>query len=129
MDRLLDCLRLHPERMRGNLDRSGESIAAERVMMLLAPHLGRGEAHDLVHRALSEASASGASILPTLLADERVRGSVEEHALRASLDPAAYTGRSEPMAREMAAAARSVAARLQVPATARDLGSHDPGRP
>ncbi len=129
MDRLLDCLRLHPQRMRRNLDRSGESIAAERVMMLLAPHLGRGEAHDLVHHALSEASASGASILPTLLADERVRGSVEEHALRASLDPAAYTGHSEPMAREMAAAARSAATRLQAPATARGPASHDPGRP
>lgn len=119
MDRLLECLRLHPERMRSTLDRSGESIAAEQAMMLLAPHLGRGEAHDLVHRALAEATATESSILPILLADDRVRGAVEERALRASLDPATYTGRSEPMALEMAAAARSAAARLQMSGTAR----------
>lgn len=112
MDQLLACLRLHPQRMRENLRHSGESMAAEHAMMVLAPALGRGLAHDLVHHAVLEAAAGGASLADRLLADERVRGAIGEAQLRGALDPAAYTGRSATMAREMAVAARQAAARL-----------------
>ena len=81
-------------------------------MMMLAPALGRGLAHDLVHHALEDARTGAGSLLDRLLADERVRQAVDEPALRAALDPAGYTGRSAGMAREMAAAARAAAARL-----------------
>jgi 3-carboxy-cis,cis-muconate cycloisomerase len=112
MDQLLACLRLHPDRMRRNLERSGGAIAAENAMMLLAPALGRGEAHDLLHHALAEALANGGPLVDQLLADPRVRTAVDEPALRTALDPGGYTGRSAEMAREMAAAAREAAARL-----------------
>jgi len=39
------------ERMRRNLDITGGLIVAEAVMMGLAPHTGRNEAHDLVYDA------------------------------------------------------------------------------
>ena len=112
MDQLHACLRLHPERMRENLRHSGGAIAAENAMMLLAPALGRGPAHDLVHHAVVEAAACGGSIVDQLLADERVRNAVDAVALRAALDPAGYTGRSAARAREMATVARATAARL-----------------
>jgi 3-carboxy-cis,cis-muconate cycloisomerase len=112
MDQLLGCLRLHPERMRDNLKHSGESMAAEQAMMLLAPALGRGDAHDQVHAAVVAAAARGGSIAGHLLVDERVRCAVDEPALRDALDPATYTGRSAQMAHEMAAAAHEAAQRL-----------------
>lgn len=112
MDQLLACLRLHPDSMRRNLERSGAAIAAENAMMLLAPALGRGPAHDLLHHALEGANGEGIPLVDRLLLDERVRGSVDEAALRAALDPASYTGHSADMAREMATAARAAAARL-----------------
>jgi 3-carboxy-cis,cis-muconate cycloisomerase len=120
---LLACLRLHPDRMLRNLERSGEAITAENAMMLLAPALGRGPAHDLVHHALAQAGT--APLLDRLLADERVRQAVDEPALRAALDPAGYTGRSAAMAREMAAAARAAAARLH----SADGGASAAGQP
>jgi 3-carboxy-cis,cis-muconate cycloisomerase len=112
MDQLLACLRLHPDRMLRNLEHSAGAIAAENAMMLLAPALGRGPAHDLVHHALEESPNAGGRLVDRLLADERVRGAVDEAELRAALDPAGYTGRSAVMAREMAAAALAAAARL-----------------
>jgi 3-carboxy-cis,cis-muconate cycloisomerase len=118
MDQLLGCLRLHPERMRRNLDHSGEFIAAENAMMLLAPALGRTRAHDLLHHAVEQAAGDGGSIVTLLLADERVRTAVGEPALRAALDPANYTGQSAAMARQMAGAARAAAARLHARAAA-----------
>ena len=45
-------LRVFPERMRANLDTDGGRLMAEAYMMALAPHLGRGPAHDLVYAAV-----------------------------------------------------------------------------
>ena len=46
-------------RMRRNLDLTGGLIVAEAVMMGLAPHLGRGEAHHVVKHACDVALAEG----------------------------------------------------------------------
>lgn len=113
MDQLLGCIRLVPERMLQNLEISGQFIAAENAMMVLAPTLGRSHAHDVLHHAVTEASASGVALTDLLLKDERVRKAVAEPALRAALDPANYTGHSAAMAKEMAAAARSAADALR----------------
>ncbi|HZZ94403.1 MAG TPA: lyase family protein, partial [Usitatibacter sp.] len=51
-DELLACLRPDPERMRRNLGLSGELIAAENAMMVLAPCMGRESAHHAVHEAV-----------------------------------------------------------------------------
>lgn len=113
MDQLLGCIRLVPERMRSNLEISAGFIAAENAMMALAPALGRSHAHDVLHHAITEASASGVALTELLLKDEQVRSAVGEPALRAALDPAGYTGRSTIMAKEMAAAARVAAGELR----------------
>jgi len=113
MDQLLACIRLVPERMRMNLEISGRFIAAENAMMVLAPAIGRGHAHDLLHHAVAESANSGVALPELLLKDEQVRGAIDAGALRAALEPANYTGHSAPMAREMAAAARSAADALR----------------
>jgi 3-carboxy-cis,cis-muconate cycloisomerase len=45
-------LRVFPERMLANLETDGGRLMAEAYMMALAPHLGRGPAHDLVYSAV-----------------------------------------------------------------------------
>jgi 3-carboxy-cis,cis-muconate cycloisomerase len=45
-------LRVFPERMLANLETDGGRLMAEAYMMTLAPHLGRGPAHDLVYAAV-----------------------------------------------------------------------------
>ena len=113
MDELLGCIRLAPERMRANLDASGALIVAEHAMMVLAPAIGRTQAHDFVHHAVAEALRDGRDLVDLLLGDAMVRGAIGEEAVRAALDPAAYTGQSEAMAREQAACARQAVARIR----------------
>ena len=113
MDDLLGCLRLAPERMRANLDASGAFIVAEHAMMVLAPALGRTQAHDLLHHAVAQALRQGSDLASLLLADARVRDAVGEPALRAALDPASYTGQSQAMALEQAARARTAVEQLR----------------
>lgn len=106
MHALLTCLRLRPERMRRNLELSGEFLASENAMMALAPLLGRTRAHDIVHHAVQDADARGARLSDTLLAAGVLPAQVPESLVREALAPAAYLGLSTSMALEMAGAAR-----------------------
>ena len=78
-------LEVDPERMRQNLDATGGLVLAERVSQLLAPRVGRREAHEIV----SAAAATG-SFRWALVADERVGLSAEE--VDVLLDPEDYLG-------------------------------------
>lgn len=112
MDELLACLKLAPENMRRNVALSGQTMAAENAMMVLAPAFGRAQAYERVKQAIAQAGQRGGQLADLLLEDDSVRQAVDEAALRAALDPAAYTGSSAQMAKTMAASARSAAAAL-----------------
>jgi 3-carboxy-cis,cis-muconate cycloisomerase len=56
-----------PARMARNLASTGGLIAAEQVMMGLAPVLGRGEAHHIVNHACDVALAQGIPLADALL--------------------------------------------------------------
>ena len=111
MDELLACLRPDPERMRRNLELSGELIAAENAMMVLAPCMGRERAHHAVHEAARAAVSTGEALSEILWRDEAVHACTTREKLRDALDPARYLGQSVPLARRCAALAREAAAR------------------
>ncbi|MFD6753101.1 3-carboxy-cis,cis-muconate cycloisomerase [Micromonospora gifhornensis] len=85
--RMLGNLRVHPQRMRANLDATGGLLLAEAVATRLAPALGRAAAHDLVARA-----ATAASFRDALLADPDVRAHLSVADVDAALDPAGWLG-------------------------------------
>ena len=116
LDELLGCLRLDPARMRHNLDTSGQVLATEQAMMALAPILGRGQAHDLVHHAVAEAARRGIAVLDAILASDTLPESLPAHVLAASLDASSYIGLSTALATDMAAAARRAVADRLTPA-------------
>ncbi|MGH6916472.1 MAG: 3-carboxy-cis,cis-muconate cycloisomerase, partial [Geminicoccaceae bacterium] len=66
---LLEGLTVDPARMRRNLDATQGMITAEAVMMALAPHVGREEAHHLVAAACNRAIASGRHLREALADD------------------------------------------------------------
>jgi 3-carboxy-cis,cis-muconate cycloisomerase len=74
--------------MRENLDLTGGLVNAERVSHLLAPRVGRSEAHEIV----ATAAATG-SFRWAIVADERVGLSAED--VDALLDPEGYLGAAE----------------------------------
>lgn len=79
-------------RMRANLDLTGGLIVAEAVMMGLAPHLGRGEAHHVVKRACDAALAEHISLAEALGREASVTARLDAAAIAALTDPARYLG-------------------------------------
>ncbi len=93
--RLLEGLRVFPERMRTNLDGEGGLIMAEAAMMAVAGVVGRAGAHTLVARASSVARTEGVSLREAL---ERTLDRETLDALPALdtvLDPEAYLGETD----------------------------------
>ena len=87
-------LAVDPERMGANLGLTAGTINAERVMMALAPALGRARAHELVTELVRSAQASGRT-LEQALGDNETAASLLTAAERAEmLRPESYLGLS-----------------------------------
>jgi 3-carboxy-cis,cis-muconate cycloisomerase len=89
---LLEGLVVDPARMRRNLDVTQGMISAEAVMMALAPHVGREQAHHLVAAACQRALARGGHLLDELQADPTITAHLPPQRLGELLDPRHYTG-------------------------------------
>src|SRR5712692_4506091 len=94
---MLGGLIVDPARMARNLDMTHGLIVAEAVMMGLAPHTGRNEAHDLVYDACREAIESDRPLYDVLLETPAVAGPLGAERLRALTDPANYLGAAQAM--------------------------------
>ena len=79
-------------RMRQNLDLTHGLIVAEAVMMGLAPHLGRGEAHHVVKHACDIALAERLPLADALERDPAVSSRLDRAAIERMTDPASYLG-------------------------------------
>ncbi len=89
---ILDGLVVDEERMRANLDMLNGLIMSEAVMMGLAPHIGRNQAHDVVYEACARCADGSTTLRDVLLADPEISGHLSEKEIDAMLDPANYVG-------------------------------------
>jgi len=89
---MLEGLVVDESRMRQNLDLTQGLIVAEAVMMGLAPHLGRQQAHDAVYEACRDALAHKRSLFDVLAANPAISGALPADRLRALCDAANYLG-------------------------------------
>jgi 3-carboxy-cis,cis-muconate cycloisomerase len=100
---MLGGLIVDPARMARNLAMTHGLIVAEAVMMGLAPHTGRNEAHDLVYDACRSAIETDRPLLDVLLEIPAVAGPLGPDKLRALTDPANYLGAAPAMVDRMLA--------------------------
>ena len=94
---MLGGLIVDPARMEKNLGMTHGLIVAEAVMMGLAPHTGRNEAHDLVYDACRAAIEEDRPLCDVLLETPAVAGPLGADKLRALTDPANYLGAAQAM--------------------------------
>jgi 3-carboxy-cis,cis-muconate cycloisomerase len=90
-------------RMAKNLAMTHGLIVAEAVMMGLAPHVGRNEAHDLVYDACRVAIETDRPLLDVLLETPAVAGALDAEKLRTLTNPANYLGAAPAMVDRMLA--------------------------
>jgi adenylosuccinate lyase len=100
-------LELFPERMRANLELSGNLIGSEAVMLALGEAIGRDAAHHLVYAVAMRVSTEGGDFAAELSADPRVAAALSAAEVDALLDPSGQTGLAPRMARDAAARARA----------------------
>lgn len=84
-------------RMRKNLDMTHGLIVAEAVMMGLAPHLGRNEAHDVVYDACRAVAEKGGSLAEALAKVPEVTRHLDRQAIEKLTDPSNYLGAAREM--------------------------------
>ena len=89
---MLEGLIVEPGAMRRVLDVTGGLIVAEAVMMALAPHIGRGVAHDLVYDCCRAALENGTPLLDQLRLKPEITAHFDAVALARLVDPANYLG-------------------------------------
>ncbi|MGD9952541.1 MAG: 3-carboxy-cis,cis-muconate cycloisomerase [Burkholderiales bacterium] len=94
---MLDGLIVDEARMRKNLDMTHGLIVAEAVMMGLAPHLGRNEAHDIVYDACRAVAEKGGSLADALARVPEVTKHLDRAALEKLTDPSNYLGAAREM--------------------------------
>ena len=97
-------------RMRQNLAASKGLIVAEAVMMGLAPHTGRQQAHDVVYAACREVNEGGGTLAEALARHEEVTRHLDRAAIRRLTDPANYLGMAPQMVDRAVAASKDQAA-------------------
>jgi 3-carboxy-cis,cis-muconate cycloisomerase len=94
---MLDGLIVDEQRMRRNLDMTSGLIVAEAVMMGLAPHLGRNEAHDVVYAACRIVNEQGGRLADVLGGMKEVSSRLDRAAIERLTDPANYLGMAPAM--------------------------------
>ena len=86
---------VNEEAMMRNLLSSKGLIVGEAVMMGLAPHIGRNQAHDVVYEACKTAIENDQALLDVLANDKQVTDKVSSEDLRGFCDPLNYLGASQ----------------------------------
>jgi len=94
---MLEGLIVDAGRMRRNLDLTGGLIVAEAVMMALAEHTGRQDAHDLVYGACRTALDKGTTLLEELKRRPEVTRHLKGERLAQLTDPINYLGSAPAM--------------------------------
>jgi 3-carboxy-cis,cis-muconate cycloisomerase len=94
---MLDGLVVDEARMRRNLDMTHGLIVSEAVMMGLAPHLGRNDAHDVVYDACRAVAEKGGSLAAALAKVPEVAKHLDRQALEKLTDPSNYLGAAREM--------------------------------
>jgi 3-carboxy-cis,cis-muconate cycloisomerase len=93
--RVIEGLEVDGERMRDNLDAMRGVVLAEPIALLLARHLDRGAAHEILARACRRAAIEGRGLREVLAQDRVATAHVSAAELDRLFDPTAYLGVAE----------------------------------
>ena len=94
---MLEGLTVDAGRMRRNLDLTGGLIVAEAVMMALAEHTGRQDAHDIVYGACRAALDTGSTLRAELERKGEVTRHLDAKRIAELTDPVNYLGSAPAM--------------------------------
>lgn len=89
---MFDDMDVRPEAMSRNLDRAGAMPVSEAVMIALAEHVGRQQAHEMVLRAVERARDNGITLQESLTIDDGVTTHLSDERIEQLTTPENYLG-------------------------------------
>lgn len=92
---LVKRLVVYPKQMRENLNKTKGLITAQRIVMALAPHMGKQHADELIIKIARQTYASEAQFVDVLLQNTDVTKHLSETDIRELTDVATYRGEDE----------------------------------
>jgi 3-carboxy-cis,cis-muconate cycloisomerase len=92
---VIDGLKVDPAAMRRNLERLNGLVLAERLMLALAPKLGRNTAHRTVEDLSRRAVAENRQLRDIALAEKSITTELSPGLIKQIFDPSTYLGASE----------------------------------
>jgi 3-carboxy-cis,cis-muconate cycloisomerase len=95
MAEAIGSLEVDPAAMRRNLERLNGLVLAERLMLTLAPKLGRNEAHHAVEKLSRQAVAENRQLRDLACADPLIKRELAPELIAQIFDPSGYLGASE----------------------------------
>jgi 3-carboxy-cis,cis-muconate cycloisomerase len=95
MSWILEKLEVYPKAMIENINRSKQLIMSESVMMHLAKHVGRQEAHDVVYEIAMEVYEQDATLSEVLKCNKTIKGILSDEQIDEILNPINYVGLSK----------------------------------
>jgi 3-carboxy-cis,cis-muconate cycloisomerase len=101
MAEVLEGLKVDPARMRANLDNTGGTIFAERVVLLASRTLGRDKATELVARAVRKSMSEPCTFIEALNLDPEIKTALEPSTLRDLNSPESYLGSASALRRRL----------------------------
>lgn len=100
-------LTVNEERMKSNAELNQGLDNSEYIMMQIAPHVGKDQAHELIYELAIEAELTGTSYRELLLSNELIRSLFSDKAIEELLRPENYIGLSTQLTYQMVKQARS----------------------
>lgn len=100
-------LTINEERMKVNADLNHGLDNSEYIMMQIAPHIGKDQAHELIYELAIEAEQTQKSYRELLLGNTLIRNLFSDDEIEAMLKPENYTGLSAQLTKEMVSNART----------------------
>lgn len=100
-------LTVNEERMKRNAELNQGLDNSEYIMMQIAPHVGKDQAHELIYELAIEAELTGTSYRELLLSNELIRSLFSDKAIEELLRPENYIGLSTQLTYQMVKQARS----------------------
>ena len=92
-NRLIKRLEINPENMRRNLNRTKGLITAQRLVLALAPHMGKQRANEHIHKVAQKTYNGSNSFLENLLADKIVMKHLKTQEITKLTDVSTYLGK------------------------------------
>ena len=89
---LLNRLQINEAKMRENLDRTDGMLTSQRLVMALAPAMGKQVANDHIHRLAKQAYAGELRFAEVLIQDPEVSKHLDAQQIRDLTDPSTYLG-------------------------------------